>query len=59
MTENIISIGDAPSDYEMSTKANLKCSILVETGQVPIEKLQKLSDFSVKDLSNIHIKKIT
>ena len=55
--ENIISIGDAPSDYEMSKKANLKCSILVETGQIPIDTLQNLSKFSVLELSAINIKK--
>ena len=57
VTKNIISIGDAPSDFEMSTKANLKCSILVETGQIPINNLQILSKFSVNQLSDIDIKK--
>ena len=53
----MISIGDSPSDFEMSTKANLKCSILVETGQIPIDKLQNLSKFSVENLSDIYIEK--
>jgi len=57
LPKNIISIGDAPSDFEMSKKANLKCSILVETGQIPIDKLQNLSKFSVLELSEINIKK--
>jgi len=57
ISDKIISIGDAPSDFEMSIKSNLKCSILVETGQVPIYQLQKLSRFVVKDLSDIDIKK--
>ena len=57
ITDKIISIGDAPSDFEMTIKSNLKCSILVETGQVPLEQLQKLSRFSVKDLSDIYINK--
>lgn len=56
-SEKIISIGDAPSDYEMTVKSNLKCSVLVETGQVPLEQLQMLSRFSVKDLSDIYINK--
>ena len=51
----IISIGDAPSDFEMAIKSNLKCSVLVETGQVPLDQLQKLSRFSVNDLSDIYI----
>lgn len=58
IADKIISVGDAPSDFEMSIKSNLKCSILVETGQVPIYQLQKLSRFVVKDLSDINIKKI-
>ena len=41
-SDKIISIGDAPSDFEMSNKANLKCSILVETGQVPIYQSSEL-----------------
>jgi len=57
ITDKIISIGDAPSDYEMSIKSNLKCSVLVETGQVPIYQLQKLTRFAVKDLSEIYLKK--
>jgi len=57
ITDKIISIGDAPSDFEMTIKSNLKCSILVETGQVPLEQLQKLSRYSVKDLSDIYINK--
>ena len=55
LPENILSIGDAPSDSEMSTKANLKCSILVETGQVPIDNLRNFSKFSVENLSEIYI----
>ena len=42
---------------EMSTKANLKCSILVETGQIPIDNLKKISKFSVENLSDIYIEK--
>ena len=57
ITDKIISIGDAPSDFEMSIKSNLKCSVLVETGQVPFFQLKKLSKFAVKDLSEVHIKK--
>ena len=57
LPENIVSIGDAPSDFEMSNKANLKCSILVETGQIPIHNLQNLSKFSVQYLSDIYIQK--
>ena len=57
ISDKIISIGDAPSDIEMSIKSNLKCSVLVETGQVPIYQLLKLSRFAVKDLSDIYIKK--
>ena len=56
IADKIISIGDAPSDFEMSVKSNLKCSVLVESGQVPIYQLRKLSRFAVKDLSDIYIK---
>ena len=57
ITDKIISIGDSPSDFEMSIKSNLKCSVLVETGQVPIFELKKLSRFAVKDLSDIYLMK--
>ncbi len=57
LPENIVSIGDAPSDFEMSNQANLKCSILVETGQIPIDNLRNLSKFSVQYLSDIYIEK--
>ena len=57
LPNQIISIGDAPSDYEMALKSNLRSSVLVETGQLPLDLLIRLSLFSVSDLSDIYIKK--
>ena len=51
----VITIGDAPSDYKMAKNANLKGSILVETGQIKIDKLYLLSEFSVHTLKDLSI----
>ena len=34
--KNVICIGDTPIDHEMAKNANLKGSILVESGQIPL-----------------------
>ena len=51
----VISIGDAPVDSEMAINANLKATILVESGQVKKRSLSKYSKYYVSDLSEITI----
>ena len=41
--KNVICIGDTPIDHEMAKNANLKGSILVESGQIPINTLLNFS----------------
>ncbi len=55
-SEKLISIGDAPVDHEMAVNANLKASILVESGQIKRNKLCKYSKYCVSNLSEIRIK---
>ena len=57
-SEKVICIGDTISDYKMSMNANLKGSILVESGQVPINELLKNTKNCVRSLSEIKIEKI-
>ena len=52
-SNNVIAIGDAPMDYQMSMNSQLLGSILVETGQIPIKDLLKLTPYCVKNLSEI------
>ena len=52
-SNNVVAIGDAPMDYQMSMNSKLLGSILVETGQTPITDLLKLSPYCVKNLSEI------
>ena len=54
--ESTIVIGDAPMDAMMAENAKLKGSILVSTGQVDLEDLQKFSKYTVKNLSEVKIK---
>ena len=54
--ESTIVIGDAPMDAMMAENAKLKGSILVSTGQVYLEDLQKFSKYTVKNLSEVKIK---
>ena len=56
-SEKVISIGDAPVDNEMAINGNLKASILVESGQIPIKNLYQYSKYCVSDLSEIKIEK--
>ena len=51
----VISVGDAPVDSEMAINANLKASILVESGQIKKRSLSKYSKYYVSDLSEIII----
>ena len=57
-SEKVICIGDTISDYKMSMNANLKGSILVESGQVPINELLRNTKHCVKSLSEIEIERI-
>ena len=57
-SEKVICIGDTISDYKMSMNANLKGSILVESGQVPINELLKNTKNCVRSLSEIKIERI-
>ena len=54
--ESTIVIGDAPMDAMMAENAKLRGSILVSTGQVDLEDLQKFSKYTVKNLSEVKIK---
>ncbi len=49
----VITIGDAPSDYLMSVQANLRGSILLETGQIPFSSLSSLNGNCYSSLSEI------
>lgn len=51
----VLSIGDAPADYIMAKNANLKGSILVETGQIPIKELTLLTKYSVNSLDDVFL----
>ena len=56
--KKVLSIGDAPVDNEMAINSKLKCSILVESGQVPINELLKNTKNCVRSLSEIKIERI-
>ena len=53
--KNVIAIGDAYMDHNMSLKANLSGSILVSTGQIPLFSLLKINQASISNLKEIHI----
>ena len=53
--KNVICIGDAPSDHIMSINSNLKASILLETGQIPLKKLLNFSKYSTASLNDVSI----
>ena len=57
-SKKVISIGDAPVDHEMAINANLKGSILVESGQIKLDKLREFSKYCIKDLSKIRIESV-
>ncbi len=50
-----ISVGDAPMDYEMAKNAGLKGSILVSSGQIPLEGLKKLTNTCVLSLKELRV----
>ena len=49
----VITIGDAPSDYMMSVSADLRGTILLETGQIPFNSLNRLNGNCYSSLSEI------
>lgn len=53
--ENTISVGDAEMDYLMAKNAGLKGSILVATGQTPLEELLDYTPTSVEKLKEVHV----
>jgi len=53
--KNVIAIGDAPMDNDMALKSNLVGSLLVQSGQIPIDSLAKITDYSVKSLSEVSL----
>ncbi len=50
-----IMIGDAPMDYISAKNANVEKTILVSTGQIEEKELQKISEYTVSNLSEIEI----
>lgn len=54
--QTTISVGDAPMDYEMAKNAGLKGSILVATGQIPVNKLKELTYTTVHTLKEVMVK---
>ena len=55
--KKVITIGDAPVDSEMAINAELKASILVESGQISKNNLYKFSKYCISDLSEITIER--
>ena len=53
--KNTIMIGDAPMDYIAANNANVEKTILVATGQISKQELEKTSKFVVNSLDEIQI----
>lgn len=53
--KNTIMIGDAPMDYIAANNANVEKTILVATGQITKQELEKTSKFVVNSLDEIQI----
>lgn len=53
--ENTISVGDAEMDYLMAKNAGLKGSLLVATGQTPLEELLDYTPTSVEKLKEVQV----
>ncbi len=51
----VLAIGDAPMDYEMALNSDLLGSIIVATGQIPIDDLLKLTPCCVNSLAELYI----
>lgn len=54
--ENTIVIGDAPMDYLMAKNSNIKDTILVTTGKVPIQELKSYTSKVIDNLKELKIK---
>ncbi|MBQ8168028.1 HAD family hydrolase [bacterium] len=52
-----VMIGDAPMDYISAKNAGIDKVILVSSGQIKIEQLMEISDFTASTLDEIHISK--
>ena len=48
-----VMIGDTPIDYQSAINANIENVILVSTGQIPVQELQKYSKYCVESLAQI------
>lgn len=55
LAERTISVGDASMDYEMAKNAKLLGSILVSTGQTPLNELQTYTNTVVDSLKEVQI----
>ena len=53
--ENTISVGDAEMDYLMAKNADLRGSILVATGQIPLGNLLEFTPTSVESLKEVQV----
>ena len=53
--ENVIAIGDAPMDHIMAVNSKILGSILVSSGQIPLERLKAINPFSVASLDKLSI----
>ena len=48
-------VGDAPMDVISAQNAGIEQTILVASGQIPIETLKKHSSYTIDNLENIEI----
>ena len=53
---NTIAIGDTIMDHEMALNANIKASILISSGQISLDELQKSNPYSLSSLDDVSIK---
>ena len=53
LPNQVITIGDAPADFYMAKNANLKGSILVDSGQISLDKLFQINNFCVSSLNDL------
>ncbi|MBQ7286473.1 MAG: HAD family hydrolase [Candidatus Gastranaerophilales bacterium] len=54
-SKNAVMIGDAPMDYISAKNAGIDCTILVATGQIAKEELEKTSNYCANSLDEIEI----
>jgi pyrophosphatase PpaX len=53
-----IMIGDTPMDYLSATNSGVEKTILVSTGQIPIEELKKTSPYVIHSLKEIEVNNV-